>query len=148
MCKADENDFVKFPRKAKNESRTEEDTPGRTFYLLKSSQMQVFNSFSKDMMLPYLAQTVCQAGQDRGNSAKGSDGMPKTCCNCKKSRCLKLYCECFFNKTYCRGCRCENCLNTEENEEERNKAMEATLVRNPVAFEPKILLKQVTSSLM
>ena len=32
-------------------------------------------------------------------------------CNCKKSRCLKLYCECFSADIYCNGCNCTSCLN-------------------------------------
>lgn len=60
------------------------------------------------------------------------------CCNCKKSQCLKLYCECFSNKEYCQGCNCINCANIKENKLERDKAMKATLERNPTAFDPKI----------
>lgn len=63
----------------------------------------------------------------------------KMCCNCKKSFCLKLYCECFASKTFCHGCNCLNCLNTEENSFQREKAMQATLDRNPGAFDPKIV---------
>ena len=39
---------------------------------------------------------------------------PANChrCKCKKSRCLKLYCECFAAKEFCTGCLCVNCLNT------------------------------------
>lgn len=39
---------------------------------------------------------------------------PANChrCKCKKSRCLKLYCECFAAKEFCTGCQCVNCLNT------------------------------------
>lgn len=33
-------------------------------------------------------------------------------CNCKKSRCLKLYCECFAADSYCHGCHCQSCMNT------------------------------------
>lgn len=33
-------------------------------------------------------------------------------CNCKKSRCLKLYCECFAADRYCHGCHCQSCMNT------------------------------------
>src|SRR4051794_13260825 len=32
-------------------------------------------------------------------------------CNCKNSRCLKLYCECFASGAYCEGCNCKNCFN-------------------------------------
>jgi hypothetical protein len=33
-------------------------------------------------------------------------------CNCKKSRCLKLYCECFAGELYCDGCNCNDCHNS------------------------------------
>ncbi|KAM1932771.1 hypothetical protein ACFX15_017167 [Malus domestica] len=68
------------------------------------------------------------------------DGTPKKQkqCNCKHSRCLKLYCECFASGIYCDGCNCVNCCNNVENEGARNDAIEATLERNPNAFRPKI----------
>jgi len=33
-------------------------------------------------------------------------------CNCKKSKCLKKYCECYANNEYCKGCDCNGCSNT------------------------------------
>lgn len=71
---------------------------------------------------------------------EGKEGTPKRCkqCNCKNSRCLKLYCECFASGTYCDGCNCLNCWNNCEHEVVRQEAVEATLERNPNAFRPKI----------
>ncbi|KAK9274354.1 hypothetical protein L1049_019168 [Liquidambar formosana] len=68
------------------------------------------------------------------------DGTPKKQkqCNCKNSRCLKLYCECFASGIYCDGCNCINCHNNVENEVARQEAVAATLERNPNAFRPKI----------
>ncbi|XP_020572260.1 protein tesmin/TSO1-like CXC 5, partial [Phalaenopsis equestris] len=68
------------------------------------------------------------------------DGMPtrKKNCNCKHSRCLKLYCECFASGVHCDGCNCANCFNNVENEVARHEAVEAILERNPNAFRPKI----------
>lgn len=68
------------------------------------------------------------------------DGTPKKAkqCNCKNSRCLKLYCECFASGVYCDGCNCVNCCNNVGNEATRHEAIEATLDRNPNAFRPKI----------
>ena len=43
---------------------------------------------------------------------------PSQCtqCNCKNSKCLKLYCECFSSGHYCDPdtCNCKNCENTIE----------------------------------
>lgn len=62
----------------------------------------------------------------------------KICCNCQKSRCLKLYCDCFAARVYCEGCKCKDCLNTQSSEDLRKDAVAATLDRNPEAFKPKI----------
>ncbi|GAY48281.1 hypothetical protein CUMW_110500 [Citrus unshiu] len=70
----------------------------------------------------------------------GKDGTPKKQkqCNCRNSRCLKLYCECFAAGIYCDGCNCVNCHNNVEHEVARQEAVGATLERNPNAFRPKI----------
>ncbi|KAK8292245.1 hypothetical protein V6Z12_D06G110100 [Gossypium hirsutum] len=72
--------------------------------------------------------------------ADAKDGTPKKQkqCNCKNSRCLKLYCECFSSGFYCNGCNCLNCQNNVENEAARQEAVGTTLERNPNAFRPKI----------
>ncbi|CAI8599823.1 unnamed protein product [Vicia faba] len=59
-------------------------------------------------------------------------------CNCKNSRCLKLYCECFAAGIYCDGCNCLNCHNNVDNEAARQEAVGITLERNLNAFRPKI----------
>ncbi|CAH8619384.1 unnamed protein product [Schistosoma intercalatum] len=58
-------------------------------------------------------------------------------CNCVKSHCLKLYCECFARGSYCDNCNCMNCMNNQSHEEDREKAFKRTLGRNPSAFHPK-----------
>lgn len=76
----------------------------------------------------------------RQNLNEAKDGTPKKQkqCNCKHSRCLKLYCECFASGIYCDGCNCVNCHNNVENEAARSEAVQSTLERNPNAFRPKI----------
>ncbi|XP_076040567.1 protein lin-54 homolog isoform X4 [Oratosquilla oratoria] len=63
---------------------------------------------------------------------------PRKPCNCTKSQCLKLYCDCFANGEFCNNCNCSNCFNNLNHEEERQKAIKACLDRNPQAFRPKI----------
>jgi hypothetical protein len=68
---------------------------------------------------------------------KPSNGAKNTC-NCKKSKCLKLYCDCFaFGQSCGPDCNCQECSNVDENEE-RKQAIEAIVERNPNAFKPKI----------
>mmetsp|Transcript_14869 Transcript_14869/g.27494 ORF Transcript_14869/g.27494 Transcript_14869/m.27494 type:complete len:135 (-) Transcript_14869:2526-2930(-) len=59
-------------------------------------------------------------------------------CNCRHSRCLKLYCECFASGEYCVKCNCVGCYNNAQNEVYRKEAIQSILERNPSAFRPKI----------
>jgi hypothetical protein len=45
-----------------------------------------------------------------------------TKCNCKKSHCMKLYCECYANKELCYNCNCVGCSNTYENLKKKKKS--------------------------
>ncbi|XP_064636016.1 protein lin-54 homolog isoform X2 [Lineus longissimus] len=63
---------------------------------------------------------------------------PRKPCNCTKSQCLKLYCDCFANGEFCHNCNCTNCANNLEHEDERSRAIKSCLDRNPHAFHPKI----------
>ena len=68
--------------------------------------------------------------------SKSRQGKPKKC-NCKNSKCLKLYCDCFSAGNYCQDCNCTDCLNNEANEAGREDARQSVLKRNPRAFNPK-----------
>ena len=59
-------------------------------------------------------------------------------CNCRKSRCLKLYCECFAAGALCGDrCNCVSCQNTEEYSDLVIKARRDIIARTPNAFGPK-----------
>mmetsp|Transcript_20055 Transcript_20055/g.43485 ORF Transcript_20055/g.43485 Transcript_20055/m.43485 type:complete len:1629 (+) Transcript_20055:107-4993(+) len=58
-------------------------------------------------------------------------------CMCKKSKCLKLYCECFNKEKYCSGCYCLDCRNTPRSDAKRDMAIADIKKRNPDAFKPK-----------
>jgi len=64
-------------------------------------------------------------------------------CNCKKSKCLKLYCECFSAGVMCAGCKCADCANDGNHEPERLQAMKSIKQRNANAFAPKIVDERV-----
>ena len=60
-------------------------------------------------------------------------------CKCKKSKCLKMYCECFAAGLLCNDtCKCLECANDNNHLEARKQAIEETLRKNSKAFEPKI----------
>lgn len=64
-------------------------------------------------------------------------------CTCKKSRCLKLYCDCFAHSMFCSAtCKCNECNNKPEFEEKRQAAIQSTVQRNPNAFKTKVLRKR------
>lgn len=73
---------------------------------------------------------MTQTGRENGNSNKS--------CNCPRSRCIKLYCECFQSGNYCSPqCCCKNCENNALNAGSngpRTRAIQNILSRNPFAF--------------
>ena len=64
---------------------------------------------------------------------------PVKLCKCSKSKCLKLYCDCFQAGQICGPrCLCSNCHNTLDKSGPggaRTKAIESILMRRPDAFE-------------
>mmetsp|Transcript_10737 Transcript_10737/g.20183 ORF Transcript_10737/g.20183 Transcript_10737/m.20183 type:complete len:870 (+) Transcript_10737:45-2654(+) len=113
---------------------------------------------------------IKQEGQEEGTSGKVSDGhanqtdnennddnednpakqrpairgrKDELTCRCIKSKCLKLYCDCFRRNKLCdANCVCLDCHNTEEEsgpEGKRTAMMIQILKRNPHAFDDKVL---------
>ncbi|RDY12714.1 Protein tesmin/TSO1-like CXC 2, partial [Mucuna pruriens] len=61
-------------------------------------------------------------------------------CNCKKSKCLKLYCECFAAGVYCiEPCSCQECFNKPIHEDTVLQTRKQIESRNPLAFAPKVI---------
>eukprot|EP00826_Nyctotherus_ovalis_P018147 TRINITY_DN15408_c0_g1_i31.p1 TRINITY_DN15408_c0_g1~~TRINITY_DN15408_c0_g1_i31.p1 ORF type:complete len:261 (-),score=47.34 TRINITY_DN15408_c0_g1_i31:177-959(-) len=67
------------------------------------------------------------------NDRKHSSETAKSC-NCKKSKCLKLYCECFASGQYCAGCKCTECHNTSDYIKEKKAAITRISKKNPLGF--------------
>ncbi|KAG6451407.1 hypothetical protein O3G_MSEX007125 [Manduca sexta] len=89
-------------------------------------------------IVPYQSPQTPQALSESDLVTSDLGLRPRKACNCTKSQCLKLYCDCFANGEFCNHCNCNNCHNNLENEELRQKAIRACLDRNPNAFRPKI----------
>ncbi|KAF9681698.1 hypothetical protein SADUNF_Sadunf05G0029700 [Salix dunnii] len=61
-------------------------------------------------------------------------------CNCKRSKCLKLYCECFAAGLYCiEPCSCLECSNNPAHEDTVLETRRQIESRNPLAFAPKVI---------
>ncbi|CAH1794667.1 unnamed protein product [Owenia fusiformis] len=83
-------------------------------------------------------ETATSASARQNINGDPSGTRPRKPCNCTKSQCLKLYCDCFANGEFCHNCNCNNCANNLDHETERQKAVKQCLDRNPQAFHPKI----------
>ncbi|CAA0838338.1 Protein tesmin/TSO1-like CXC 2 [Striga hermonthica] len=61
-------------------------------------------------------------------------------CNCKKSKCLKLYCDCFAAGIYCaEPCACQDCFNTPKYEGMVIETRQKIESRDPLAFAPRVV---------
>ncbi|KAJ6775272.1 PROTEIN TESMIN/TSO1-LIKE CXC 4 [Salix purpurea] len=103
---------------------------------------------NKDKVMENAAKTLMVVTEDFGISSPkmkrqkmeflGASSCKR--CNCKRSKCLKLYCECFAAGLYCiEPCSCLECSNNPAHEEtvlETRKQIES---RNPLAFAPKVI---------
>ncbi|GAX21038.1 hypothetical protein FisN_1Lh290 [Fistulifera solaris] len=69
------------------------------------------------------------------DSATKESDFVKRSCNCKNSKCLKLYCFCFSAKAYCDGCKCVDCNNLPQFDDLREKAIQNARAKNPTAFQ-------------
>jgi hypothetical protein len=70
------------------------------------------------------------------SSSCDSSTAPPLKCNCQKTKCLQLYCECFHGGAVCSDqCRCVDCRNSPANDIERLQHMTKVLKRNKNAFD-------------
>lgn len=87
-------------------------------------------------------QPVMQHYKNEGEDKKQSP--PKTSttiCNCKNSKCLKLYCVCFASEALCNSnCKCLNCENNAENHITVKGSKDKIKKRRSNAFGKKIII--------
>jgi hypothetical protein len=95
------------------------------------------------------SRNIQKSAASRGDDNDDTKSEPdRVYCTCKKSRCLKLYCQCFASRQTCQmtasdekgnaRCRCSDCKNNTQFDDERLGAIATLLVRNPSAFDTKI----------
>ncbi|XVF66633.1 hypothetical protein PTKIN_Ptkin10aG0052500 [Pterospermum kingtungense] len=84
----------------------------------------------------------CQNSPKKKRRRLEQTGEGEACkrCNCKKSKCLKLYCECFAAGVYCiEPCSCQHCFNKPIHEDTVLATRKQIESRNPIAFAPKVI---------
>lgn len=97
----------------------------------------VLDSSVRLVLTSFLLVCVMQAhveAEASGQAPKGSAPRRTNngACNCKKSRCLKMYCECFRDDRDCGpNCNCKGCANNVYHEEERQEAKRRIVDRKP-----------------
>ncbi|XP_051125322.1 CRC domain-containing protein TSO1-like [Andrographis paniculata] len=85
---------------------------------------------------------INQTSPKKKSRRTDSSGDGEACkrCNCKKSKCLKLYCECFAAGVYCvEPCACIDCFNKPIHEDTVLATRKQIETRNPLAFAPKVI---------
>ncbi|XP_054796275.1 uncharacterized protein LOC129301701 [Prosopis cineraria] len=83
-------------------------------------------------------QTSPKKKKKRTSNPTDDDGCKR--CNCKKSKCLKLYCDCFAAGLFCaESCACQDCFNRPEHGDLVLETRQQIETRNPLAFAPKIV---------
>ncbi|KAI3774436.1 hypothetical protein L1987_48991 [Smallanthus sonchifolius] len=87
-----------------------------------------------------LSQSQTSPRKKRRRADNAGDAEACKRCNCKKSKCLKLYCECFAAGVYCvEPCACHECFNKPIHEDTVLATRKQIESRNPLAFAPKVI---------
>ncbi|KAJ1351667.1 Pfam:CXC, variant 2 [Parelaphostrongylus tenuis] len=121
--------------------------PQQSFELINTSNILSLPKVSSNISKPFTStpssSSVYQVPSTQTVSKPRKKPLPgqRKPCNCTKSMCLKLYCDCFANGEFCLECNCKDCHNNLEHGADRSKAIKQSLERNPNAFKPKIGVK-------
>ena len=100
-----------------------------------SSSETSFTDHSERNNLYYLNTFNFNLTQQFANVPNTLSTAAKPRCKCSKSKCLKLYCECFANGRTCdEDCGCIDCMNTVENENNRKYVYRMIIAKNPKAI--------------
>ena len=124
----------------------------------------MFKSVSPRLKRPTLFQNIpCEAvsppekhtktdsekqNQQSTSEVQNDDNIPdnlEVTCQCKRSECIKRYCECFSLNGFCnKNCKCINCKNVRNNSERRD-AIESVKKRGRIRFQKVIVTTSPSS---
>jgi len=93
----------------------------------------ISNMTTESMDPTYITSLGTDLNQSRAKKTKPQPGIQR--CTCHNTSCLKCYCVCFKNNSYCgKDCSCVNCKNNKEHETEVKAAINKTKDAHPNAF--------------
>ncbi|KAJ6674031.1 PROTEIN TESMIN/TSO1-LIKE CXC 2 [Salix viminalis] len=96
--------------------------------LQTKSMLRIFEEFNQS------------SPKEKRKKVSSTDGDGCKRCNCKKTRCLKRYCDCFAAGIYCaETCACQGCFNRPEYEDTVLDTRQQKESHNPLAFAPKFV---------
>lgn len=96
------------------------------------------NIFENEQQVDFPLISPKQIRQANLSVKKDNTKKDRVSCHCKKSKCLRLYCECFAKGLICGiDCDCSGCGNHEDLKELRELVVQETLDKNPFAFKSK-----------
>lgn len=117
--------------------------------LFQRSDVKPMDSFEFRVALPFTLQGEEPPAAQPSVESKdaGQRKNPGAGCNCRNSRCLKLYCECLRKKEFCVGCNCVGCENTADSKfrEDRVRFIEK---KNPLAFQPLVMNQKTQGKML
>ncbi|GAB4855410.1 hypothetical protein Ancab_024033 [Ancistrocladus abbreviatus] len=108
----------------------------------KDNEVQVTENACQDSTFSD-SEELNQGSPMKKRQKSESAGESEACqrCNCKRSKCLKLYCECFGAGLYCaEPCSCQGCFNKPLYEDTVMETRRQIESRNPLAFAPKVIV--------
>jgi len=106
----------------------------------QEQEQQLYNSYQqRQAMYGYPSYAHGNAPLHKMNLATNHVGTERMPCKCKRSQCLKLYCDCFAAGGFCMpGCICAGCRNTIKYTRMVQNARKIVLAKDPHAFQIKI----------
>jgi len=116
--------YIESKEQAKEPTLAEEAKNHISLDSLKTGEDKMLNSKTLNV----------QANKERELEDLNPITEKKKCCNCKNSKCLKLYCECFASQGYCSGCNCVDCHNTPASRQEIKAIIAKIKKKNPIGI--------------